>query len=292
MFRFFRVVFASFTGRNLGREGREVSAMIEFVVMRLILWVALPAGLTVMLIGPGRVKRWFKQFGSWLWDKRLDPEQILTEVVRQHEKHIAALRKALSRSETAEADITRNIAKSTENIPGLEAEARIHVAGNDDLGARAALYKLNLERLAVKSFEEQLKLQRQHIAESRRRLYLLELQLRQYEVGRSILLSQLAEAQTVEQQYAIANNFDPFDAIANWHQAEGIVQEKTLTARAVEQVYSDIAEIPLAAQPSQVDSAALDAQLAELKATLGNSEPAAQQPHKNYVTDGHGRNGK
>ncbi|HEV8059726.1 MAG TPA: PspA/IM30 family protein [Gemmataceae bacterium] len=266
--------------------------MIEFVVMRLILWVALPAGLTVMLIGPGRVKRWFKQFGSWLWDKRLDPEQILTEVVRQHEKHIAALRKALSRSETAEADITRNIAKSTENIPGLEAEARIHVAGNDDLGARAALYKLNLERLAVKSFEEQLKLQRQHIAESRRRLYLLELQLRQYEVGRSILLSQLAEAQTVEQQYAIANNFDPFDAIANWHQAEGIVQEKTLTARAVEQVYSDIAEIPLAAQPSQVDSAALDAQLAELKATLGNSEPAAQQPHKNYVTDGHGRNGK
>jgi phage shock protein A len=267
---------------------------LEFVIMRLILWVALPLGLAVLLIGPGKVKRWFKQFGSWIWDKRLDPEQILTEVVRQHEKHIAALKKALSRSETAEADITRNISKSTENIPGLEQEARTHVAGSDDLGARAALYKLNLERVAVKSFEDQLKIQKQHILESRRRLYLLELQLRQYEVGRSILLSQLAEAQTVEQQYAIANNFDPFDAIANWHQAEGIVQEKTLTARAVEQVYSDIAEIPLAAQPGQIDSASLDAQLAELKATLGNNQPPVEQPNKNFVVEGANghRNGK
>ena len=214
--------------------------------------------------------------------------------MRQHEKHIAALKKALSRSETAEADITRNIRKSTENIPGLEQEARTQVAANDDLGARAALYKLNLERVAVKSFEDQLKIQKQHILESRRRLYLLELQLRQYEVGRSILLSQLAEAQTVEQQYAIANNFDPFDAIANWHQAEGIVQEKTLTARAVEQVYSDIAEIPMAAQPSQIDSASLDAQLAELKASLGNKEPVDQPPNKNFVVEGVNghRNGK
>ena len=103
--------------------------------------------------------------GSWLWDKRLDPEQILTEVVRQHEKHIDALKKALARSETAEADITRNIDKSKQNIPSLEAEARNVAAKNDDLGARAALYKLNLERMAVKSFEDQLKLQQQHIVE-------------------------------------------------------------------------------------------------------------------------------
>ncbi len=217
---------------------------VEYVAMRLILWVAVPVGLVVLLIGPSKVKRWFKQFGSWLWDKRLDPEQILTEVVRQHEKHIAALKKARSRSETAEADITPTSPRAPKTSRALKWKLRTHVAGGDDLGARAALYKLSLERLAIKSFEEQLKLQKQHIAESRRRLYLLELQLRQYEVGRSILLSQLAEAQTVEQQYAIANNFDPFDAIANWHQAEGIVQEKTLTARAVEQVYSDIAEIP------------------------------------------------
>src|SRR5262249_1575290 len=146
---------------------------------------------------------------SWLTTRRLDPEAILTEVVQAHEKRIAALRKALARSEAAEVDITRNARQSEENMAGLEKEALAHAGRGDDLGARAALYKLNMERLAVKSFQEQLERQRQHITEARRRLYLLELQLRQYEVGRSILLSQLAEAQTVEQQYAIANNFDP-----------------------------------------------------------------------------------
>jgi phage shock protein A len=134
---------------------------------------------------------------------------------------------------------------------------------------------VNLERLAVNSFQEQLTRQREHIAEARRRLYLLELQLRQYEVGRSILLSQLAEAKTVEQQYAIANNFDPFSAVAHWQQAEGMVQEKALTARAVEQVYNDVAEMPLAGQPAQVDPAALDAQLAALKTQLARINPSA-----------------
>ncbi len=132
------------------------------------------------------------------------------------------------------------------------------------------LYKIHLEQLAIQSFQEQLDRQHQHVTDARRRLHLLELQLRQYEVGRSILLSQLAEAQTVEQQYAIANNFDPFSAVANWQQAEGMVHEKALTARAAEQVYTDIAEIPLAGQPAQVDPAALDAQLAELKAEVNS----------------------
>src|SRR6266446_6149442 len=110
-FRYGHVLHRSFTGRNLWREGREVSAMgfFEFVVMRLLLWVALPLALIILMIGPRKVKGWSKQLWSWLWDKRLDPEQILTEAVRQHEKHIAALKKALSRAETAEADITRNI---------------------------------------------------------------------------------------------------------------------------------------------------------------------------------------
>jgi hypothetical protein len=97
--------------------------------------------------------------------------------------------------------------------------------------------------------------------------------LRQYEVGRSILLSQLAEAKSVEQQYAIATNFDPFNAIANWQQAEGLVQEKALNARAFEQVYADLAEMPLAGQPAQVDHAALDAQLAALKARIIKTDP-------------------
>jgi hypothetical protein len=88
----------------------------------------------------------------------------------------------------------------------------------------------------------------QHITEARRRLYLWELQLRQYEVGKSILLSQLAEAKSVQQQYAIASNFDPFSAVANWKRAEGVVQEKAQNARAAEQVFADLAEMPLAEQ--------------------------------------------
>jgi len=244
---------------------------LESMLLRLLLWIAVPIGLVVLALGPSRVRNWLTEFWSWLWARRLDPERILTHVVRQHEEHIAALRKALARSEAAEAEISRNISKSEQNIGTLEEEARASVTRSDDLGARAALYKLNLERLAVKSFEEHLERQRRQITEARRRLYLLELQLRQYEVGRSILLSQLAEAETVEQQYAIANNFDPFSAVANWQEAEGIVQEKALTARAVEQVYTDVAEIPLSAQPAHVEPSLLDAQLAELKARLGKA---------------------
>jgi phage shock protein A len=243
---------------------------VEVAILR-VLWVAVPLFLVIMVIGPARVFSALSRFWSWLWKRRLDPEEILSHVVHQHEQHIADLRKALSRSETAESEIARNIATSHKNIAGLEEEARTHVARADDLGARAALYKLNLERLAVKSFEEHLLRQRRQISEARRRLYLLELQLRQYEVGRSILLSQLAEAKTVEQQYAIASNFDPFSAVAHWQEAEGIVQEKTLTARAVEQVYADVAEIPLSAQPAHVEPGVLDAQLAELKAQLGKA---------------------
>ena len=58
-----------------------------------------------------------------------------------------------------------------------------------------ALYKINREKSAIENFREQLARQCGMVAESRHRLYLLELQLRQYEVGRSILLSQLAQAE-------------------------------------------------------------------------------------------------
>jgi phage shock protein A len=247
--------------------------LLEQVVLELLLWVVGPLLLIVMAVGPARARRWFGAAWSWVSHARLSPEAILARVVRRHEEHIASLRKALARLEGAETDLSRNIRKSQDNVAAQEAEARAACARDDDLGARAALYKLNLERLAVQSFEEHLSRQREHIAEARRRLYLLELQLRQYEVGRSILLSQLAEARTVEQQYAIANNFDPFSAVANWRQAEGLVQEKALSARAAERVYDDIAEIPLTGLPAQVDPSALDAQLAELKARLGKPPP-------------------
>jgi len=252
--------------------------LVELVFLRLILWIGVPVALLILALGPSRVHGWSRRVWGWLWTKRLDPEEILTQVVRMYEQRIGALRQALARSDAAEADIARNCQKSKENQSALENETRGYVCRGDDLGARAALYKLNLEKLAIQSFEEQLQRQRQHITEARRRLYLLELQLRQYEVGRSILLSQLAEARTVEQQYAIANNFDPFNAVAHWQEAEGLVHEKAITAQAVQQVYSDIAEMPLAGEPAQVDPAALDAQLAELKARYGQGSAGVKQP--------------
>jgi phage shock protein A len=237
----------------------------ELLLLRLLVWVGAPLLLAVLAVGPRRVGNWFKRGWGWLWEKRLDPGELLTRVVREQEERIAALRKALQQAEATEAEIVRNAKKSEENVAALEKEAARLAAQHDDLGARAALYKLNLERLAADSFQEQLSRQRQQIVEARRRLYLLELQLRQYEVGRSILLSQLADAQTIEQQFDIASKFDPFHAVENWQKAEGLVQEKAVNARAVEQVFNDLAEMPLANQPAQVDPATLDAQLAELK---------------------------
>ncbi len=241
----------------------------EVVLVRLVLWIGLPLLLIVLALGPRRFWGGVKKTWDWLWKKRLDPEEVLTRVVQEQEKHVAALRGVLSRSEAAEAEIVRNIQKSEQNITVLEEEASKLAKSGDDLGARGVLYKLNLERAAIASFQGQLQRQRQHIVEVRRHLYLVELQLRQYEVGRSILLSQLAEAKTVEQQAAIAAHFDPFNAVSNWERAEGMVQEKALSARAVERVYADMAEIPLTNQPAQVEPAALDAQLEELKIRLG-----------------------
>jgi phage shock protein A len=240
---------------------------LELVLFRLVLWVGIPLLLLVIAVGPGRIRQAWQRARKWLLERRLDPQEVLTRVVHQHEEHIASLREALARAEATEADIGANIHKSEANVAALEKEARQRVEQADDLGARAALFKLTLERQAVESFRAHRERQRRHIADARRRLYQLELQLRQYEVGRSVLLSQLAEARTVEQQYAIASHFDPYNAVANWQKAEGVVQEKALTARAVEQVYADTLDLPAAA-PAAVDPAALDAELAALKARI------------------------
>jgi hypothetical protein len=92
------------------------------------------------------------------------------------------------------------------------------------------------------------------------------LQLRQYEVGRSILLSQLAQAEKTEEQYAIARRFDPFNAIAKWQRAEGLVLEKSLNARAKERVYVDTTDMDVSYPSSAIDPAVLEAQLADLRA--------------------------
>ena len=269
---------------------------LDRLIIRLVLLFGLPLILLMLVVGPRRLWSGVKRAWQWVTQKRLDPEEILTQVVRQHQQHVAAVRKAVAQAEVAEADLVRNLEQSEASVGTLEREAREHAAHQDALGAQADLYKLNLERMAIESFRGQLERQRKLMAESRRRLYLLELQLRQYEVGRSILLSQLAEAETAEQQYAIANQFDPFNAVADWQKAEGLVQEKALTARAMERVFADTADMAVPGQPT-IDPAVLEAQLAELRADLdrtlkekaaAETAPPPARPRTQSETNGHG----
>ena len=246
--------------------------MIEVLLLRLVVWVGLPLLLVALAVGPARSWRLLRRGWAWLTDRRHEPADVLNRVVQEHEKNIQAVREALRQAESTQAEIARNLKRSEENVNALEAEARACARADDDLGARAALHKLNLERLAAAGFKDQLQRQKARIDESRRRLHLLELQLRQYEVGRSILLSQLAEARTVEQQYALASAFDPTGAVAAWSRAEGDVTQATRAARAAGQVFEDVADLPLNGQAARIDPDLLDRQLAELKAQARRSD--------------------
>ena len=247
--------------------------LIELMMLRLVLWVGIPALLLVLAVGPRRVRGALSRLRKWLFERPLDPQEVLTRVVRQHQEHVDALIQALAQAVKTENEITANIRQSERNVAAHECEARERLQRGDELGARAALFKLNLERQAIENFLHHRERQQRHIADSRRRLYQVELQLRQYELGRSILLTQLAEARTVEQQLAIASHFDPFSAVANWQKAEGVVQEKSLNARAVEQVYADTPDFSTAVSAT-VDPAALDRQLEELRQQI---EPSANR---------------
>jgi phage shock protein A len=238
---------------------------LEWLIIRLA-FVAAGLFLVVLAIGPSRSWRYLKGAWGWLTESRLEPAEVLNRVVREHEKAIRQLKDVLSQSESVHTEIVRNRRKSEESIHALQNEARNLAVANDDLGAKAALFKLNLEQMALAGFQHQQQRQRERIDQTRRRLHLLELQLRQYEVGRSILLAQLAEAKTVEQQYALATQFDPTGAVAAWNRAEGDVTQAARTARAVEQVYEDTADLPLTGQAARIDPEMLDRQLAELKA--------------------------
>lgn len=245
---------------------------MELFLLRAFVWGVVPLLLVALLIGPARSWRLLRKSWGWLVDPLHEPRDVLNHVVREHEKNIRALREALRQAEAAQADIVRNNQRSIESIAALEGEARDLVRRGDDVGARAALYNLNLERLAVQGFQAQLAQQKERIEQTRRRLHLLELQLRQYEVGRSILLSQLAEARTVEQQYALANQFDPYSAVAAWLRAENDVQQAAQHARATEQVLTDTAELPLSEQAVRIDPEMLDAQLVELKEQMHRTD--------------------
>lgn len=243
--------------------------LIELFLLRAFLLVGLPLLLAVLLVGPGRLARSIKRGWRWLWTRRLKPEEVLAEVVRQHESSIAALKHVIAQAETAEKEILAGIEQSEQNVAALGKELARAAAAGDEETAKEARYRSDLETLALESFREQLNKQRQVIAENQRRRFMLELQLRQYEVGRSVLLSQLAEAEQVEQQYAIARQFDPFNAVADWQHAEAAVQEKALHAKALERVQSDIAEISASQSSSPAtegDPSVLARQLAELRA--------------------------
>jgi phage shock protein A len=250
--------------------------ILEWVLLRL-LFLLVVLFLITLALGPSRTWRFFRQTWAWLTEGKQEPAAVLERVVREHEKAIRQLKEVLAQSEAAQADITRNIRKSEHEIIGLQKEARNLAATNDDLGAKAALYKINLERLALRGFQEQATQQAERVAQSRRRLHRLELQLRQYEVGRSILLAQLAEAKTVEQQYTLVSQFDPFSAVAAWNRAEGNVQQAAQTARVVEQVYEDTADLPLSRQPIRIDPETLEQQLAELKEQVRRGDGASSR---------------
>lgn len=251
---------------------------LELVIFRLLIWIVPPLALITLAIGPGKLWRSIKRGWSWLTRRRLAPEEILNQVVRQLQEHVAAVRKAIAQGEKADEEIQLQLVATDDNIAQLEGDARRLAAANDELGARAALYKLNLERTVKVTFTEQAARQKKLIDESRQRLYLLELQLRQYEVGKSILLSQLAQAEKVEQQFAIANQFDPFNAVANWQKAEGMVLEKQLNARAIERVYTDTRELATGGQTVEVDARELDAQLARLREEVAKNPPPPASP--------------
>ena len=260
----------------------------ELLLVRSVLFVGLPLILVLLAVGPQRFWKNLKRGWTWLWRKRLEPEEILTQVVDQYEKLVASMRAVLAQSEIAEKKILQNVATSEKNVMALEAETKELAATHDELGARGALYKLNLEQQAVLGFREQLDQLRGQIAESRKRLFMVELQLRQYEVGRSILLTELAETKGVEQQYAIASHFDPFNAVADWQRAEGMVHEKALFARAKERVHSDTSEPVGGNAAPDLDAAEFEAKLAELGDAvkqIRDQPDVANEPARKTMTD-------
>lgn len=232
----------------------------------LLAFAAALVGLAVLVVGPARSRRWSGSAWAWLTESRLAPAEVLGRVVRDREQAIRQLKDVLKQYEAALSDLARHADKSEAAVAQLQREARSLAAADDDLGAKAALYKINLEVLALAGFRQQQTAQRERIAQARRRLHLLELQLRQYEVGRSILLAQLAEAKTLEQQLALAGQFDPTGAVAAWDRTEGDVGRAADAARAADRVLQDVADLPLTGQAARIDPETLDRQLAELKA--------------------------
>src|SRR5215831_11008231 len=96
---------------------------VEYFLLRLALWIGLFGALVTLAVGPRKLKAGIKRIWSIAFRKRLDPEEILTQVVLQHEQHVKAVRAAISKAEVAEGALRENLRQSEEHVPVLEAEA-------------------------------------------------------------------------------------------------------------------------------------------------------------------------
>ena len=102
--------------------------IIDRLLVRFILWFGLPVLLLLLVVGPRKLWRRL-QFGwHWLFQRRLQPEELLAHALRQLQDHIAAVRRALAQAEATEAELRDNVRKSEQNMTSLEAEARNLVA--------------------------------------------------------------------------------------------------------------------------------------------------------------------
>jgi phage shock protein A len=214
--------------------------LFEYLILRGLLFVGVPVLLVVMAVGPARCREILGRLWSQLWQRKQEPEEVIEQVVKQYREMVRVLEQTLDRARIADEALDRNIRQSEGNLASLESEAHAAAKRNDEMTAKGIVAKATLERQALEVFRDQRARHARQIDEIRSNLHATELQLRQYEVGRELLLSQLAEAKSVEQQYRIASEFDPFSAVANWRKAETMVEEKQITARVMSRVAADL----------------------------------------------------
>src|SRR5690348_18490216 len=105
------------------------------VLLRVLVWGGLPTLLVVLGIGPKRVWTNLKAGWNWMFARRLEPEEVLTRVVKEHQKHVADLKDVLARAEAADTEILQNLQRSEANVASLDKEARALAKQGDDLGA-------------------------------------------------------------------------------------------------------------------------------------------------------------
>jgi phage shock protein A len=218
--------------------------LFEYLILRGVLFVGLPVLLVVLAVGPSRCRVIIRGLWSQLWQRKHEPEEVIEQVVKQYREMVAVLEQTLARARAADETLDRTIRQSEKNLTALDDESREAAERGDEVATKGILAKTTLERQALEAFREQRARHARQIDEIRGNLHATELQLRQYEVGRELLLSQLAEANSVEHQYRIASEFDPFSAVANWKTAQTMVEEKQINARVMSRVAADLRTPP------------------------------------------------